>query len=136
MEEHKMAILTHQTYLYSGATALALTKLIDIKDFPALIEPAEAVETTTLSDLAQTYIKGIKSSGGQLDFTANFTGEAWDAAATRVATDTFFELRLSDGSVFEFQGAFDLSLSEGGVNAPVEMVVSVYPSSAITKKAE
>ena len=136
MEEHKMAILTHQTYLFSGATALALTKLIDIKDFPALIEPAEAVETTTLSDLAQTYIKGIKSSSGQLDFTANFTGEAWNILQSRVSTDTFFELRLSDGSVFEFQGAFDVSLSEGGVNAPVEMVVSVYPSSAITKKAE
>lgn len=129
-----MAILTHQTYLYSGATALALTKLIDIKDFPALIEPAEAVETTTLSDLAQTYIKGIKSSSGQLDFTANFTGEAWNILQSRVSTDTFFELRLSDGSVFEFQGAFDVSLSEGGVNAPVEMVVSVYPSSAITKQ--
>lgn len=134
MEEHKMAILTHQTYLFSGATALALTKLIDIKDFPALIEPAEAVETTTLSDLAQTYIKGIKSSSGQLDFTANFTGEAWNILQSRVSTDTFFELRLSDGSVFEFQGAFDVSLSEGGVNAPVEMVISVYPSSEITKK--
>ena len=129
-----MAILTHQTYLFSGATALALTKLIDIKDFPALIEPAEAVETTTLSDLAQTYIKGIKSSSGQLDFTANFTGEAWNILQSRVSTDTFFELRLSDGSVFEFQGAFDVSLSEGGVNAPVEMVISVYPSSEITKK--
>ena len=134
MEEHKMAILTHQTYLFSGATALALTKLIDIKDFPALIEPAEAVETTTLSDLAQTYIKGIKSSSGQLDFTANFTGEAWNILQSRVSTDTFFELRLSDGSVFEFQGAFDVSLSEGGVNAPVEMVISVYPSSEITKR--
>ncbi len=129
-----MAILTHQTYLFSGATALALTKLIDIKDFPALIEPAEAVETTTLSDLAQTYIKGIKSSSGQLDFTANFTGEAWNILQSRVSTDTFFELRLSDGSVFEFQGAFDVSLSEGGVNAPVEMVISVYPSSEITKR--
>lgn len=128
-----MAILTHQTYLYSGATSGALTKLIDIKDFPALIEPAEAVETTTLSDLAQTFIKGIKTSSGQLNFTANFTGNDWDAASARVATDKYFELRLSDGSVFAFEGSFDLSLSEGGVNAPVEMIVSVYPSSVITK---
>lgn len=128
-----MAILTHQTYLYSGATSETLTKLIDIKDFPALIEPAEAVETTTLSDLAQTFIKGIKTSSGQLNFTANFTGDEWDAAVARVATDKYFELRLSDGSVFGFEGSFDLSLSEGGVNAPVEMIVSVYPSSAITK---
>lgn len=129
-----MAILTHQTYLYSGETNQALTKLIDIKDFPALIEPAEAVETTSLSDMAQVYIKGIKSSAGQLNFTANYTDADWDAAATRVATDKFFELRLSDGSVFAFGGEFDISLSEGGINAPVEMVVSVYPSTVIAKK--
>lgn len=130
-----MAILTHQTYLFSGAASASLTKLIDIKDFPALVEPAEAVETTTLSDLAQTFIKGIKSSSGQLNFTANYSGTDWEAVATRVSTDKYFELRLSDGSVFEFQGSFDISLSEGGVNAPVEMIVSVYPSTAITKQS-
>ena len=130
-----MAILTHQTYLHSGATSSALTKLIDIKDFPALIEPAEAVETTTLSDMSQTYIKGIKSSSGQLQFTANYTEDAWDTVAARLATDKFFKLLLSDGSAFEWGGQFDMSLSEGGTNSPVEMIITVYPSTSITKSA-
>lgn len=130
-----MAILTHQTYLHSGATNSALTKLIDIKDFPALIEPAEAVETTTLSDMSQTYIKGIKSSSGQLQFTANYTEDAWDTVAARLATDKFFKLLLSDGSAFEWGGQFDMSLSEGGTNSPVEMIITVYPSTSITKSA-
>lgn len=128
-----MAILTHQTYLHSGAAAGSLTKLIDIKDFPALIEPAEAVEVTSLSDMAQTFIKGIKSSSGQLQFTANYTSDDWDAVEARMSTDKYFELLLSDGSVFAWEGEFDLSLSEGGVNAPVEMIITVYPSSEITK---
>lgn len=127
------AILTHKTQLYSGATAAALTKLIDIKDFPALIEPREAVEVTTLSDMAQTYIKGIRTSAGQLDFTANYTSEAWDEVAGRADTDMFFELRLSDESVFSWSGSLDVSLVDGAQNAPVEMLVSIYPDSEIVK---
>lgn len=128
------AILTHKTELFSGVDASTLTKLVDIKDFPALIEPNEAVEVTTLGDMQQTYIKGIKTSAGQLSFTANYTSESWDALADREDTDKFFELRLSDGSKFSWEGSFGVSLSEGGQNAPVEMIVTVYPSSEILKE--
>jgi hypothetical protein len=130
-----MAILTHKTELHSGADALTMTKLIDIKDYPALREGREAVETTTLSDMAQTFIAGIRTSAGKLDFTANYVEADWDAAEARIDTDTYFKLVFSDGSSFEWQGEFDLSIAEGGQNAPVEMIVSVYPSTEIVKSA-
>lgn len=129
------AILTHKTELYSGKDLQSLTKLVDIKDFPALIEPREAVEVTTLGDMSQTYIKGIRTSAGQLDFTANYTSDSWDTVAGRAGTDNVFELRLSDGSKFNWTGSMDVSLSEGGQNAPVEMVVSIYPDSEVVKDA-
>ena len=131
-----MPILTHQTTLKSGTAATSVTKLVDIKNFPALSEPAEAVEVTTLSDTSQTYIKGIKQVSGQLQFTANYDSDVYDTLVTRMATDKFFELTFSDGSGFAFGGSFDISLSEGDINSPVEMIVTNYPNSAVTKKAK
>lgn len=47
------------------------SKLVDIKDFPDLGGAPEMLETTTLSDGAQTYIPGIQSQDA-LEFTANY----------------------------------------------------------------
>lgn len=142
-----MAINTYQTYLMHKASAAAdYTKLVDIKDFPDLGGTPEMLETTTLSDPMQTFIKGIQtldSSG--LQFTCNYTKAdfttlkalesdadhnfaVWFGATTSGTTDT---PSGTDGK-FEFKGALSVYPQGGGVNEVVNMLVSIAPSTKIT----
>ena len=73
-----MAISTYKVFLMKkGTTGDTYEKLIDIKEFPDLGGAPEMLETTTCSDPAQTYIKGIQSQDA-LEFTANYTKEDYD----------------------------------------------------------
>ena len=65
-----MSISTYGIALKWGATADAVEKVVDIKDFPDMIGEPELLETTTLSDAQVTNIPGIKSSD-TLAFTCN-----------------------------------------------------------------
>lgn len=142
-----MAISTYKVYLMHKATASAdYAKLVDIKEFPDMGGTPEMLETTTLSDPMQTFIKGIQtldSSG--LQFTANYTKSdyttlkalesdtdhqfsVWFGATTSGTTDT------PDGSdgKFDFKGTLSVYPNGGGVNEVVNMTISIAPSTAIT----
>ena len=142
-----MAINTYQTYLMHKASAASeYSKLVDIKDFPDLGGAPDMLETTTLSDPMQTFIKGIQtldSSG--LQFTCNYTKSdfttlkalesdadhsfaVWFGATTSNSVDT---PTGSDGK-FEFKGSLSVYPQGGGVNEVVNMLVSIAPSTKIT----
>ena len=142
-----MAISTYQVYLMHKASASSsYAKLVDIKEFPDMGGTPEMLETTTLSDPIQTFIKGIQtldSSG--LQFTANYTKSdyttlkalesdtahdfaVWFGATTSGTTDT---PTGSDGK-FEFSGALSVYPNGGGVNEVVNMTISIAPSTPIT----
>ena len=59
-----MAINTYGTYLMHSTDGTTYTKLIDIKDYPDLIEPPDNLDATTLSDDMRVYIPGIKDNSG------------------------------------------------------------------------
>lgn len=140
-----MAISTYKTFLMHKAST-TYAKLVDIKDFPDLGGAPEAIETTTLSDGAQTYIAGITSQEA-LVFNANYTATdyatlkalegseadyaVWFGATVSagVATPTG-----SDGK-FEFKGYLTVTITGGGVNEAVGMSISIMPSTAITQPA-
>lgn len=142
-----MAISTYRVYLMHKASASAdYAKLVDIKDFPDLGGTPEMLETTTLSDPIQTFIRGIQmldSSG--LQFTCNYTKTdfttlkalesdndhqyaVWFGASTANDVDT------PDGSdgKFSFKGSLSVFPNGGGVNEVVNMTVSIAPSTKIT----
>lgn len=125
-----MAISTYGITLKSGATAGSLTKLVDIKEFPDIGGAPEGIDVTTLSDSARVYILGIQSQE-VMEFTANYTKTDYNAVKARVATDFFFALEFGtagDEGIFTWEGTFDVYLTGNGVNAPVEMVIVVAPS--------
>ena len=70
-----MAISSYGIQLKWGASADAVAKVVDIKDFPDLIGDPNLLETTTLSDAQVTNIPGIKGSD-LLTFTCNYTSAA------------------------------------------------------------
>ena len=68
-----MAISTYGTTFKYGATGAE--KELAIKSYPEILAKRAALETTTLSDDAKTYIPGIRETADSFPFTVN-----WDAA--------------------------------------------------------
>lgn len=144
-----MAISTYKVFLMKKGSGQSATysKLIDIKEFPDLGGSPELLETTTLSDGAQTYIHGIQSQEA-LEFTANYTKA--DYTTLKALEDTECEFAVwfgatvsagvatptgSDGK-FEFKGYLSVSVSGGGVNEVVDMTISIAPTTVISLASE
>lgn len=124
-----MAISTYGVTLKWGATEAALTKTVDIKDFPDLGGAPEMLETTTLSDDIQTYILGIQGSD-MLEFTANYTKTVYQAVLDDAGKDMFYALEFgNEGSegIFEWQGQHSAWPVGGGANAVVEFKIGIAP---------
>lgn len=139
-----MAISTYKVFLMKkAASGGAYTKLVDIKDFPDLGGAPEMLETTTLSDGAQTYIPGIQSQDA-LEFTANYTKTDFDTLKALEGQDldlaVWFGGTVSNGVAtptgsdgkFEFTGRLSVFVVGGGVNEVVDMTISIAPSTVVT----
>lgn len=116
-----MATSTYNTKLKIGS------KTYDIKDFPEILGQRSALETTTLSDDAQTYIAGIRQTPDSFPFLANYDKTIY-AEINALTGDQECELTFGDGSKFTWEGAVSASINEGDVDAVMEMTISVTPS--------
>ena len=116
-----MAISSYNTKLKIG------TKSYDIKDFPVILGERSALETTTLSDDAQTYIQGIRQQSESFPFLANYDATIY-AEINALSGEQECELAFSDGSKFTWNGYVSASINEGSVDAVLEMTISVTPS--------
>lgn len=138
-----MAISTYKVFLMKkGDTGDTWSKLVDIKEFPALGGEPEMLETTTLSDNMQTYIAGIQSLDG-LSFSANYdmtTFKTLKALEGKKASYAvwFGGTEVSgtvtpDGSngKFSFDGELSVYPVGGGVNEVVGMTITIAPSTPI-----
>ena len=142
-----MAISTYKVFLMKkGTTGGTYEKLIDIKEFPDLGGAPEMLETTTCSDPAQTYIKGIQSQDA-LEFTANYTKEDYDKLSKLSGIETDYSVWFggtetagkatptgSDGK-YDFKGDLSVYITGGGTNEVVSMTVSIAPSTVISPNA-
>ena len=112
------------------------TTLVDVKEVPDLQSAPDALETTTTSDAAQTYIMGIKNSDS-MEFTCNYDQDDYQTIAALEGTEQdlaiYFgnDLQGGDGK-FSFKGYVAVTVSGAGVNEVVEMTVTVVPSSVMT----
>lgn len=142
-----MAISTYKVFLMKkGTTGDTYEKIIDIKEFPDLGGAPEMLETTTCSDPAQTYIKGIQSQDA-LEFTANYTKEDYDKLSKLSGVETDYSVWFggtetagkatptgSDGK-YDFKGDLSVYITGGGTNEVVSMTVSIAPSTVISPNA-
>lgn len=116
-----MAISSYNTKLTIG------TKTYDIKDFPAILGERSALETTTLSDDAQTFIPGIRQMSESFPFLMNYDPTVY-AEIEALDGDQECKLTFGDGSGYTWTGGVSASINEGSVDAVLEMTVSVTPS--------
>lgn len=136
-----MAINTYGTYLMSGTgTPLVYSKLVDIKDYPDLIQPPDNLDATTLSDDMRVYIPGIKDNSGNLEFTCNYDAAEFSTLQALEGTEGDYAIWFGenagtpDGSKgkFSFKGYLYVAKKGAGVNEVSEMTVGIIPSTVIT----
>ena len=125
-----MAISSYNVQLKWGATADAVAKVVDIKDFPDLIGEPNMLETTTLSDGMQTYIPGIKSAD-MMTFTFNYDKTVFQSVKADEGKALFYELAFSDGSTFTWQGQHTVGLPGKGVDEVLEATINIAPSTEV-----
>lgn len=128
------AISTYGVALKWGSSGAGVTAVVDIKSFPDLGGPPNMIEVTTLADAMQTFIAGIQSSG-EMAFTCNYTKAKYILANSTAGTPMHYEITFGTEGAFIWQGTHSIHLTGGGVNDPVEMVVTVAPSTKPTLKA-
>ena len=138
-----MATSSYKSFLMIKKDS-AYEKLVDIKDYPDIGGSPETLETTTLSDSMQTYINGIQSSEA-MEFTINYTSAIFDEIDAMAETETQFAIWFGgteetgvvtptgDEGKFEFKGYISIRVSGKGVNEVREAVISIAPSTVITK---
>ena len=120
-----MAISTYMTVLKYGADSP--TTEVQIKDFPSLLGKRSSLETTTLSDDAQTFISGIRQQSESFDFTANYDATVY-ASINALSEIQKCSLEFSDGSGYTWDGYISASVNEGSVDAVLEMTISITPA--------
>lgn len=126
-----MAMNTYGIVLKWGTSSEAVSKVVDIKDFPDLIGDPEMLETTTLSDAQVTNIPGIRSSD-MLTFTCNYTSADFQKVNTDAEKALYYVLEFSDGSKFSWQGQHTCGLPGKGVNEVVEFTINIAASTAVS----
>lgn len=128
-----MAISTYLATLKWGTDAATVAKVVDIKDFPDLMGEPNLLETTTLSDAAQTFIPGIKSMD-TMAFTYNYTKADFEKVKQDEGKHLHYELEFSDGSAFVWQGQHVATLAGKGVDEVIEGGISIAPSTPVEPK--
>lgn len=98
-----------------------------IKDFPSILGQRSALETTTLSDDAQTFIQGIRQQIDSFPFLANYDATVYDEI-NKLTGEQECKLTFSDGSGYSWSGYVSASVNEGSVDAVLEMTINVTPS--------
>ena len=137
-----MAISTIHTALMkgSGSGTITYTKLICISEFPEMKNPPESIDVTTLCDESRHFIPGVQSNG-ELVFKAFYTASDFATLEALAGVDTPYALwfgAASNGNPdghngkFSFKGDLRVSLDGGGVNDPVTMTITIYPSTDVT----
>ena len=129
---------TVHTYLFMKLSN-SYSKLVDIKDYPAMGGSPEKIETTTLSQEVSTFVNGVQALDSFV-FLANYDPENYkmlsgDGVKNSVLTyvlafgksgDTYGTL----GS-FEWDGQLSVWVEGGGVNAVREMRISISATSEV-----
>lgn len=131
-----MAISTYGVTLsIETETPGTYAKLVDIKSFPDMGAAPTLLETTTLSDSAQTFISGVQAMAA-MEFTANYTDTDFAAVVAEAGESQNYQLEFGEAGaegIFQWSGEHTAWVVGGGINAVVDMKISIVPSTAITK---
>lgn len=133
------AYSTINTVLKTSTTSTGTyTQLCKIKSYPDLGGAPEQIETTDLEDTFQTFVEGVQSMEA-MEFTCNYNPTDYDAVVAAIpaaGSELYYQLEFGASGAagkFKWSGTHSVRVTGGEVNAVREMVITVIPSSGITK---
>jgi hypothetical protein len=129
-----MAITTQDAVLKYKATVEGTFTEVEIKSFPDMGAAPNLIEVTTLSDTAQQFIEGVKPMAA-IEFTANYDETVYEALAAVAGDALIYQLEFGTNGTFGWTGSHTVIVAGGGVNAVLDMKLSVLPDSIISKVA-
>ena len=115
----------------SGSSPSTYTLACDIIDYPDLVDPAERIEVTTLSDTARTYKKGLGNTSEKV-FTANYDKAKYKTLQDLEGEYEWCVLFKESGSAIIFSGESQVSIAGGGVGEARKMNLAIFPSTVPT----
>lgn len=141
-----MAMITYMTFLMHGTGTGTLTwaDICPIVDYPDFMNEINPIDVTNLQNEMHTYIMGLKDTGGDMPFTANY--DATDYQSIKALEGTEQNLAIwfggtksgetitptgTDGK-WTFKGMISVGLVGGGVDAARQMTIHVTPTTDMT----
>lgn len=136
-----MARTTYMTYLMHKSSN-TYEKLVDIKEFPDLGGAPDTIDVTTLSDGMRVGLPDIIDPGS-LEFNLNYDLDDYKKLKNLEGKEETYALwfggtetdglLVPDGNAgkFEFKGELKVWVKGNGVSSPVDMGLSITPSTEI-----
>lgn len=124
------AMNTYGIELRWGTDVASATKVVDIKDFPDLMQEPETLDCTTLSDAQKTAIPGIRGSS-LMAFNCNYTSADFAKVEADANKELYYVLAFPDGSQFSWKGEHTCGVTGKGVNEVVEFQINVCAVTAV-----
>lgn len=122
-------------YAADASTAPStFTNIPDLKALPDIGAEPELVDNTALSDSIRRNEQGI-GDPGEMEFVFrynNANAQSSYRVARALSGVKWFQVKLFDGTTYTFKAIPACRLSGGGVNDPVEFVMSLALQSDIT----
>lgn len=109
------------------------TNIPDLKELPDIGAEPELVDNTALSDSIKRNEQGI-GDPGEMEFVFRYNNSDAQSSyriAKALSGVKWFQVKLFDGTTYTFKGIPATRLSGGGVNNPVEFVMSLALQSDI-----
>lgn len=125
------------TLSYKTGSGSSYTDLTNLQEIPDLGGDIDTVEVTVLSDVAHTYINGLKDYGDSLDFVFLYDKTQFAALAALTGTISW-KVGIPDGSNgaissnCTFDGECNVKLDGVGTNEALTYTLSITPNSAMT----
>lgn len=141
-----MATITYMSFLMHGTGTGTLTwaDLCPIKDYPDFMNDVNAIDITDLQQNMHTYIMGLKDTGGDMAFTANYDKAHYTSVKTLEGTEQdlaiwFGGTEAQDGTVtptgtdgkWTFKGYISVGIVGKGADEAREMQIHVTPTTVM-----
>ena len=131
------AFSTINTVIKVGETGAKVARVCAIKSYPDLGGDPEKITVTDLEDTDEASVPGVRSAD-DMQFTANYTKEAYDAVVAVCGKQQIFELDFgADGAdgQFSWSGVMSVKVNGGEVNGAREMTLTIVRDSDVKAEA-
>ena len=126
-----MAVISKGIKLSYKASGETYTDLTNLQEIPDLGGESEAIEITTLADVAHMYTDGILNYGDSLAFKFLYD-KAQFTTLSALSGSISWKVTLPDTEACSFTGSCSIKLDGVGTNAALTYTLAIKPDSEMT----